>query len=116
MALDAQLTGKTFAIVMFDPDTPATGIGGNGTNSFLHWFQDGLTSDVASLVVGGNSTNAKTVFPLKNVGNINAIQPYVYVFLLLVIALGRNITDIQQRPRSPNWPNSSLYSDLDRYH
>lgn len=52
---------------MFDPDTPATGIGGNGTNSFMHWFQDGLTSSTVATKVGG--TNGKEVFNLVNVGN-----------------------------------------------
>jgi hypothetical protein len=62
---------------MFDPDTPATGVGGNGTNSFLHWFQDGLTSDTTQIQIGGPT--GKVVFPLVNALHINAIQPYVYV-------------------------------------
>jgi len=63
---------------MFDPDTPATGVGGNGTNSFLHWFQDGLTSDVNPVIIGAtNGTGGKSVFRLINAGNIEAVEPYV---------------------------------------
>ncbi|KAL3423756.1 phosphatidylethanolamine-binding protein PEBP protein [Phlyctema vagabunda] len=71
VAFDTQLNG-TFAIVMFDPDTPATGIGGNGTNSFLHWFQDGLTSVSTPVNVAGRG-----VFPLANAANIGPVQGYL---------------------------------------
>jgi len=66
---------------MFDPDTPATGVGGNGTNSFLHWFQDGLTSDTTNIQIGG--PQGKTVFPLVNALHIAAVQSYVYVHRIL---------------------------------
>jgi phosphatidylethanolamine-binding protein (PEBP) family uncharacterized protein len=79
VALDKELNGTTFAIIMFDPDTPATGIGGNGTNSFLHWFQDGLISSATSTKVGGSS--GKTVFTLINSENTTAVQSYVYVII-----------------------------------
>jgi hypothetical protein len=74
IALDKNLNGTTFAVIMFDPDTPATGVGGNGTNSFMHWFQDGFTSSSTSVSVAG-----KTVFPLVNAKNVTAVQSYVYV-------------------------------------
>ncbi|RDW63819.1 hypothetical protein BP6252_11364 [Coleophoma cylindrospora] len=72
LALDRMLTGRTFAVVMIDPDTPATGVGGNGTNSLIHWFQDGFTSSSSSVTVAG-----KTVVPLVNVANTTAIQAYL---------------------------------------
>ncbi|RDW65313.1 hypothetical protein BP5796_10005 [Coleophoma crateriformis] len=72
LALDKAIANKTFAVVMFDPDTPATGVGGNGTNSFLHWFQDGLTSSVSEVDVAG-----KNVTPLVNVFSVAPLQTYV---------------------------------------
>lgn len=78
VALDKVINGTTFALIMFDPDTPATGIGGNGTNSFMHWFQDGLTSSAVATKVGGAS--GKEVFNLVNVGNKTvATASYMYV-------------------------------------
>lgn len=66
------LSGRTFAVLMIDPDTPATGVGGNGTNSLIHWFQDGFTSSSSNVTVGG-----KTVVPLMNVANVAPIQTYL---------------------------------------
>lgn len=72
IALDKNLNGTTFAVIMFDPDTAATGVGGNGTNSFMHWFQGGLTSSATSTKVAG-----KTVFTLVNAKNTTAVNAYI---------------------------------------
>jgi len=71
MALDKQLTGVTFMVVMIDPDAPPLGLGGNGSQAFLHWMQNGLTSAATNVTIQG-----KTVFPLVNAANITAIQSY----------------------------------------
>jgi len=59
---------------MIDPDAPPLGVGGNGSQAFLHWMQDGLTSAPNSVTVQG-----KTVFPLENAGGIAPIQAYQYI-------------------------------------
>ena len=69
MALDKTISGLTFMIVMTDPD--AIGLGSNGSSSFLHWMQDGLTSASTHVTVQG-----KTVVPLLNSGNVTAIASY----------------------------------------
>jgi hypothetical protein len=71
MALDKQLTGVTFMVVMIDPDAPSLGLGVNGSQAFLHWMQNGLTSAATNVTIQG-----KTVFPLVNAANITAIQSY----------------------------------------
>jgi phosphatidylethanolamine-binding protein (PEBP) family uncharacterized protein len=70
-ALDKQLTGATFMVVMIDPDAPPLGLGGNGSQAFLHWMQDGLTSAATNVTI-----QSKTAFPLVNAANITAIQSY----------------------------------------
>lgn len=72
LPLDHSLTGLTFAVIMIDPDTPATGVGGNGTNSLIHWFQEGYTSSNTSTSVAG-----KNVFPLVMTKNVTAVQTYL---------------------------------------
>jgi hypothetical protein len=38
-------------VVMIDPDTPQLGLGGNGSQAFLHWMQDGLTSAAKDVTI-----------------------------------------------------------------
>jgi hypothetical protein len=71
MTLDKQLTGATFIVAMIDPDAPQLGLGGNGSQAFLHRMQDGLTSAATNVTI-----QSKTVFPLVNAANITAIQSY----------------------------------------
>ncbi|RDW74138.1 hypothetical protein BP5796_07580 [Coleophoma crateriformis] len=69
LALDKNLAGKTFAVVMIDPDPKGVG---NGSNAILHWMQDGFSSSATSITIAG-----KTVFPLVNTKNTTAVETYL---------------------------------------
>lgn len=59
----------TYAIMMVDPDIPASA---GSTNELLHWMQAGLTSANTTTTVAGVQ-----VFELVNVGNTTALASYI---------------------------------------
>jgi len=111
LALDKNLAGVTFTVVMIDPDAPPLGLGGNGSQAFLHWMQDGLTSAPNSVTVQG-----KTVFPLENAGGIAPIQAYLYISPLRYHSERKRLTKEQiKTPHATSRSNPPLHAILARH-